>query len=47
MKIWGFDSSGAAGWIKGSESGGGGDGVDEWSGVIGFVEVWLSGGLSI
>ena len=43
----GGDGSGAAGWIKGSELGGGGDGVGEWSGVIELVEVWSSGGLSI
>ena len=30
-----------------SESGGGGgDGVGEWSGVIGLGEVWVNGGLS-
>ena len=30
----GGGGSGAAGWTKGSESGGVGDGVGEWSGVI-------------
>ena len=42
--------SGAAGWIRGSESRGdcgGGDGVGEWSGVIGLAEMWLSGGLLV
>ena len=38
---------GAVGWIRGSKSGGGADGVGEWSGVIELVEVWSSGGLSI
>ena len=40
----GFD---AAGRIRGSESGGGGDGVGEWSGVIGLVEMWSGDGLWI
>ena len=32
----------AAGLIAGSRLGGGGDGVGEWSGVIGLVEIWSS-----
>ena len=40
--------SGAASWIRGSKSGGGGgDGVGEWLGVIGLVEMWSSGGLLV
>ena len=27
--------------------GGGGDGVGEWSSVIGLAEMWSSGGLSV
>ena len=34
--------SGAAGWITDSRLGGGGDGVGEWLGVIGLVEIWSS-----
>ena len=34
--------SGAAGWITDSGLGGGGDGVGEWSGVIGLMEIWSS-----
>ena len=42
--------SSAAGCIRGSKlgvGGGDGDGVGEWLGVIGLVEMWSSGGLSI
>ena len=34
------------GRVSKSGSGGGGDGVGKWSGVIGLGEVWLSGGSS-
>ena len=33
---------GAAGLIASSRLGGGGDGIGEWSGVIGLVEIWSS-----
>ena len=47
---YGGVGAGAAGWIRGSESGGGGgggDGVGEWLGVIGLAKMCLIGGLSV
>ena len=35
---------GAAGLIAGSGLGGGGDGIGEWPGVIGLVEIWSGEG---
>ena len=34
----------AAGWITDYGLGGGGDGIGEWSGVIGLVEIWSGDG---
>ena len=36
--------SGLAGQITDSGLGGGGDGIGEWLGVIGLVEIWLGDG---
>ena len=37
---YGRGGPGAAGLIVGSGLGDGGDGIGEWSGVIGLVEIW-------
>ena len=36
----GGGGSGTTGWVRDSGLGGRGDGVGEWSGVIGLVEIW-------
>ena len=41
-----LDAAGCGGNFSELGVGGGGDGIGEWSGVIGLGEVWLNGGLS-